>query len=174
MKNGYEKSFGELIEEQVQNYQTAMSTKLEIHALPLLLINDELGRLNDELSKTHKSNPELNSIYIDLYNKNLENKNLKMSELSEEYCLENNIEYEDAKIFFPVLIALYINRTWLSTFRSKLISFEDDIVNDQDEKEVGEFTLNRRILAIELLVKLAGKEMNYGQMGVNKKNWLNL
>ena len=140
MKNEYKISFEEIIEKQVLEYKTLMSARLQAHVLPLLLIDDELGRLNNELTKTHNSNPTLNNIYFILYNKTLENKNLKLSVLSEEYCLEHGVNYEEAISFFPVIRSLYLSREWLADVRSEMTALGQDAQEDYEERELGGFT----------------------------------
>ncbi|MBL0136835.1 MAG: hypothetical protein IPP79_24090 [Chitinophagaceae bacterium] len=45
---------------------------------------------------------------------------------------------------------------------------EKERIEELKEQNEGEFTLTRRILALQFLIKAAGKEIRFGEKGVNK------
>lgn len=168
MSNQYEKSFNDIVHSEFSTYKNQFTKKMSLHTSPMELLEEENGNVNGQLTQTHNSSPELNKVFFDLNYKVKNNKHLRHLDLCEEYCKEKSIPYSKAVKFFPPLFTLYKIRSWLSEIMSEIKANKEEIEQDIQESEKGEFTNARRFLAIELLIKAAGKEIHYGEKGINK------
>ncbi len=168
MNNEYERGFDEIASEQCEQYIKEFNARIEFAVDPGEVIDDIKGLINLQMNATHDSNGELNTVYFKLHNEARADRRKNIINLCQQYCINEKINYEVAVAFFPKLIALINFRKWIWEKEDEIKLTEKTTAFDQRESKEGEFTLLRRVLAIELLLEEAGKEISFGRTGVNK------
>lgn len=163
-----DQGYTKIINSEFEAYQHLLNKKLELHTNSAELLEDEIESINYRLTDTHNSNPDLNSIFFKLYNEAKANKSLNHIILCEEYCINNRVVNNLTTDFFVGLFTLYKCRKYANDKLTEITIHTKSIEEDIQDIKLGEYTLARRILAIELILKAAGKEIGFGELGINK------
>jgi len=117
MKKHINKSLKEHIDEMIGEYRNELDTRLNLHRYPIKLLTEESDKIEGEITSTHNSNLTLNTVFFDLYNKSVNNRNLDHCTLCDEYCKQNKILKKDSESFFAKLFFLYKIKEWLQEQR---------------------------------------------------------
>ena len=158
----------ELIELKLNNFKDTFNDALDSYSNYNDVIEDQNKELQASLSEAHKSNDDLNIIFFAFQNEARKNKNLNTINLCEEHARKNKKEYQNSIEFFSQLFALYKYQRWLIDRSIEIKDFHNEANEDLAGRKKLEFTVTRRVLTIKLLLEEAGKDILFGQKGVNK------
>ncbi len=76
---------------------------------------------------------------------------------------------EAAKRFFPVVNSLYKTKHWAQDKMPELAEYEKDKKLEQSEIDSeDEYTLTRRLIAFEIMLREVGLNSQFGKLGFNK------
>jgi hypothetical protein len=177
-------SYRDLVNDILAKNINKYSEEIDLHFFPTLYLEEEIGKVNSDLTIIQNENQELTAVFLNAADQKLRNKYLSVEDLCENYVEEKLAHSTNARNILPIIIALYRTRTWLGEKLATLgLEGETSATNDtleitqveeQEESDLskGEYTLARRILIIKYLfekglenTKLANRPINYSAMG---------
>ena len=148
MKELGEQKFKAIIDRQSKTFFKKFNKDIKNDTSPLEFAREERVRVDDDISRLHRSSDELNGDFFNVHNIKGRKKNLTYPKVIDRYCKELNKDQKAIFDFTANVIGLYKIRDRLD----KMIIEGEEALKANTKKGKTDFTTARKVIAFSLLM----------------------